>query len=445
MNTRLGIAISAAWGFAVIGPNAATAADLEKMDWSAVPKSEIVLFYPGQSSQQWLLSTEHKKGGNKGVKDGKNCLECHKGEEADIGNKIAGGKRLEPKPIAGFPGTKKITVQTAYDREYLYLKASWPAKKAGIFHEYALFKDGKWEEPYGSHRGNDLVREGKTPASYEDRFSIMLGNGKGVPSFSSEGCWATCHNDMRFMPNVAKKDDVQAHPILGKGGMKKRDIRKYISESRTAMGETGGWDKIKTKEEITALKDKGVFLDLWQWRANRSNPVKMADDGYVLEYRNNDAGKNVFADIWDKEKHQPKFMLDPKKNGGKAAWTKADFQNPKKYVLIDTNAVPYDPDFKFKNGDMLPVFMTIAKPEGSAADNSQVIGKHAKGTWIVLWKRRLDTGNTKDDVTLKAGESYPVGLAVHDDHTTARWHYVSFPLKLTIGGKEGDINAVELR
>jgi hypothetical protein len=442
VKNKLRTGISAVLGFAVLGP--ALAADPEKMDWSAVPKSEIILLYPGQSSHEWLLSAEHKKGGGKAVKEGKNCLECHKDEETDIGKTIASGKKLEPKPIPNFPGSIKLTIQAAYDKEYLYLKASWPAKGAGIFHEYALYKDGKWEEPYGSHRGNDLVREGKTPSSYEDRFSILLGDGKNVPSFNSEGCWATCHNDMRFMPNVAKKEDVEAHPILGKGGMKKSDIRKYILESRAALGDTSGWDKIKTKEEIAALKDKGVFLDLWQWRANRSNPVKMADDGYILEYRNNDAGKAIFTDIWDNEKHQPRFMLDPAKNGGKAAWTKADFQNPQKYFLLDTNAVPYDPNYKFKNDDMLPVFMTNAKPEGSAADN-QASGTYANGAWTLLWKRKLNTGYPKDDVVLKLGESYPIGLAVHDDHTTARWHYVSFPLKFTIGRKDGDINAVELK
>lgn len=446
MNTKVGLAISAAFGFVVIAPGAVFAADAGKMDWSGIPKSEIMLFYPGQASHEWLLSGEHKKGGAKGVRDGKICLECHKGEEADIGNKIAGGKRLEPKPIEGFPGTVKVTVQAAYDKEFLYLKVSWPSKGPGIYHEYIIYQDGKWEEPYGSHRGNEAVRTGKTPPSYEDRFSIMLGDGKSVPSFNYEGCWVTCHNDMRFMPNEAKKDAVQAHPILGKDGMKKSDIRKYVPESRTAIGETGGWDKIKTKEEIAALKDKGMFLDLWQWRANRSNHVKMADDGYVLEYRNSDAGKNMFAENWDKDKHQPKIMFDPAKNGGKAALSKADFQNPKSpYILVDTNSVPYDPNYKFKEGDLIPLFNGVAKPDGSAADNNSVVGTHAKGIWTVTWKRKLNTGNPKDDIVLKAGETYPVGLAVHDDMTTARWHFVSFPLKLSLGKKDGDINAAEIK
>ena len=39
----------------------------------------------------------------------------------------------------------------------------------------------------------------------------------------------------------------------------------------------------------------------------------------------------------------------------------------------------------------------------------------------------------------------PVGLAVHDDNVTTRFHYVSLPMKLSLGKKEGHINAVELK
>ena len=444
MNARVCALVMLFAGACLPAPSAAGAADPARIDWSAVPKSEIMLFYPGQSSLEWLYGRDHS--GAKGLRKGESCVSCHKDEEERIGKLIAGGKKLEPKPIAGFPGSVKLDIQAAHDGEYLYLKASWPAKGPGIYHEYMVFRDGKWEEPYGSHRGNELVRSGRTPPSYEDRFSIMLGDGKGVPDFGKDGCWATCHNDMRFMPNEAKKEDVQAHPILGAGGMKKSDIRKYLSESRSAMNGTGGWDKIRTKEEIAALKNRGVFLDLWQWRANRSNHAQMADDGYVLEYRNTDAGKAMFAENWDKDRHQPRLMFDPARNKGRAALTMADFQNPKSpYILVDSDAVPFDPAFKFKDGDLIPLFNGVAGAGGSAADNAPVVGTHANGRWTVTWRRKLDTGNPGDDFALKAGESYPIGLAVHDDMTTARWHFVSFPLRLSIGGKDGDINAVRLK
>lgn len=433
-------------GLTALAAQPAIAADAEKMDWSAVPKSEIVLFYPGQASLEFVTGSVHP--GAAAVNSGTNCLTCHKGQEAAVGGKLVSGKpvlgqQLEPNPIAGKPGAVKVTAQAAYDQNNLYMKFSWPAKGAGEYHVYAAYRDGKWET-YADHRSNKDVASGKLKVSYEDRFTIMLGDGKSVPAFNNRGCWVTCHNDMRYMPNEPKTADVKTHPILGDAGMKKSDIRKYLAESRTAMGPTGGWDKIKSIAEIDALKAKGEFLELWQWRAYRSNPVNMADDGYVLEYRNGDAGKNPFFNNWDGAKHQPRFMFDPAKNQGRAGLTEAEFRNPQAPLLTDNNRVPYDPNYAWKNGDLMVEFGIDTSSSGSAADNKPVVGTYVNGIRTLVWTRKLDTGN-KDDIALKPGATYPIGLAVHDDNVTARFHHVSFPLKLSLGKKDGHINAVEVK
>lgn len=438
MNKTLNLALTAVLGAFCFSPVAA--ADATKVNWSAVPKQEVTLFYPGQASFQYVTSKDHAKGA-KALGEGRSCVRCHEGEEADIGNKIASGKKFEPNPVAGKTGTLKVTMQASFDSQNLYMRMSWPAKEAGAFHEYVVYRDGKWSN-YATNKNNAAVAAGKMKASYEDRFTIMLGDGKSVPTFNNYGCWVTCHNDMRYMPNEAKKSDVVAHPILGSAGMKKEDIRKYLPESRTAMGPTGGWDKIKPKSEFDALKAKGVFLELWQWRGYRSNPVQAADDGYLLEFRAFDAGKNPFFGNWDGAKSQPVFMFDPAKNSGRAGLTEAEFRNPEAPLLTVANRVPYDPKYKWKNGDLM-VKQGLQKPEGSAGDN-MVVGTHASGAWTLLWTRKLNTGN-KDDIALKPGETYPIGLAVHDDNVTARFHHVSFPLKLSLGKKDGDINAVQVK
>lgn len=433
MTTAL-IAVSAA-----LGTVPSWSADPGKVNWSSVPRSEIRLFYPGQASYQFVTSDKHP--GAKPLESGVTCIQCHKGKEAELGNKIAAGSPLEPKPVAGKRGTIDVTVQAAYDSQNLYLKISWPAKEAGAFHEYVVYRDGKWQN-YATNRNNAAVAAGKMKASYEDRFTIMLGDGTSVPAFGTQGCWVTCHNDMRYMPNEAKKDDVEAHPVLGKSGMKKSDIRKYLPASRTAMGPTGGWDKIKSRQEIDALRAKGVFLELWQWRGFRSNPVGAADDGYVLDYRDFDAGKNPFFNNWDGAKSQPIFMFDPAQNGGRGGLTEAQFRNSKAPLLTAKNRVPYDPKHKWTNGDLMTK-QGLQTPEGSAGDNA-VVGSYANGAWNLAWTRKLNTGN-KDDIVLKPGSTYPVGLAVHDDNVTARFHHVSFPLKLSLGRKDGDINAVQVK
>ena len=79
-------------------------------DWSAIPEKQITLFYPGQSSYEWLLSKEHKRA-NKKTAEGDSCVSCHEGEDAEIGDKIVAGERLEPTPIKGKQGTIDLVMQ----------------------------------------------------------------------------------------------------------------------------------------------------------------------------------------------------------------------------------------------------------------------------------------------------------------------------------------------
>ena len=87
--------------------------------------------------------------------------------------------------------------------------------------------------------------------------------------------------------------------------------------------------------------------------------------------------------------------------------------------------------------------LSRADAQGSAADNDQVSGTWKDGMYTVLWRRKLNTGNV-DDKVLKVGSRYTVGLAVHDDNVTTRFHHVSFPLSLGVG-VDADIRATTLK
>ncbi|MHA1545330.1 MAG: ethylbenzene dehydrogenase-related protein, partial [Alphaproteobacteria bacterium] len=194
------------------------------------------------------------------------------------------------------------------------------------------------------------------------------------------------------------------------------------------------------------LKKLGQFVDLMQWRAHRSNPVGMADDGYVLEYRLSDAGKGVFSKNWDKKANQPKYMFDETKVGFKSRTLDQirDLSKPSS-IIAEENAVPFDPNAGWKAGDMIPeYYVTRTGAKGSAADNSDVKGTWADGTWTVVWTRKLDTGHPQDDKIMKVGGVYTIGFAVHDDNITTRGHHVSWPMTVGIG-TEADIAAVSLK
>ncbi|MFQ5765021.1 MAG: ethylbenzene dehydrogenase-related protein [Rhodospirillales bacterium] len=403
-------------------------------DWSRIPTKTVTLFYPGQSGYGWLRSRDHRRADRK-VKRGDSCVSCHEGEEAEMGQRIVTGERLEPTPIKGKNGSLKLKVQVAQDGTNIYWRFQWPTQmnRAGQMHNYMVYDGAKWKF-MGGPRSSAKVRSGAEPPLYEDRLSIMLDDGS-VPRFKAQGCWLTCHSGMRDMPNVATKAQVSGHPRLGKGGLKKHDVRKYLPGSRT--DEDASWDKVKSADAVAKLKAEGKFLDLMQWRAHRSNPVGMADDGYVLEYRLFDKGKKPFGWNVDKKTMTPKFMFDAKKVGAKSI-TVADIGNPSKpYAIIkEENAVAYDPNAGWKKGDVLPGrLLTRTGTEGSAGDNKHANGVWKNGIWTLTWSRPLDTGHPGDDKILKVGGVYNVSFAVHDDNVTTRHHFVSFPMTLGIGAK----------
>jgi len=408
-------------------------------DWSKIPAKTVTLFFPGQSSYQWLRSSAHA--GKMLVEKGKPCATCHKGKEAKMGGDIVAGGKLEPHPVAGKQPTIDLAVQAAYDDQNAYFRFQWKTRNdfPGSAHPHWRF-DGKEWKGYGSPRLAEKVwKEGK-PAIYEDRLALMIDDG-GVPGFAEEGCWLTCHNGMRDMPDVATSDEVKNQALLGKV-LHKSDVRKYLPATRSDKNAT--WSQTKSADQIAELKAAGGFVDLMQWRAHRSNPVGMADDGYVLEYRLSDAGKNVFSKNWDKAKNQPKYMYDEKKVGFKSR-TAENLRDPSKpsSLIAEENGTAFDANAGWKAGDLIPeYYVSRTGASGSAADNANVKGSWKDGMWTVEWVRPLNTGNA-DDKVLKPNGVVTVGISVHDDNITTRGHHVSLPLKLGFGAK-GDIMAVKV-
>ena len=153
-----------------------------------------------------------------------------------------------------------------------------------------------------------------------------------------------------------------------------------------------------------------------------------ADDGYVLEFRNFDAGRNHFAGNFDGKARQPRFMFEPGKKG--------------EFLVSGVNAQPFDAAAGWKEGDLLPAYyLQPAAATGSAADN-KALAEWKNGEWSVLIVRPLGLAND-DDKALREGGVYSVGFAVHDDNITTRGHHVSFVRTFGIGAA-ADIRAVKL-
>ncbi len=219
------------------------------------------------------------------------------------------------------------------------------------------------------------MQEGKQPAVYEDRMSIMIDDGK-VAGFAKQGCWLTCHDGQRDMARQFTKEDVAANAMLS--AIKKGDVRKYLPDSRN---DPSDWKTGKTVEEVARLKADGKYVDLVQWRAHRSNGVGMADDGYVLEFRLADAGKDMFGGKSDAKTRTPKFMWDEKKMGFKSITADSSARKGDLFLVREKNAVPFDPNALWKEGDMIPDQIGSREDaKGSAADNN-AIASWNDGTW----------------------------------------------------------------
>jgi hypothetical protein len=416
---------------------AAHAADSAKIDWARVPAVKVPLFFPGQSSYEWLRSDAHKNAAKETAR-GDACVSCHDtdDEEETQGGKIVGGGRLEPTPVKGKRAHVDLHVQAAYDESNAYLRFRWKTQKPypGTEHQYLRY-DGKEWKVYGFPKLDTVVQEGKQPGIYEDRLAIMIDDGK-VPMFAQQGCWLTCHNGQRDMPQQFTKEEVADNALLK--AIKKSDVRKYVPATRT---DPSDWKTGKSVEEIAKIKAEGGFLDLIQWRAHRSNAVGMADDGYVLEFRLSDAGKDMFSGNADKETHRPKYMWDAKKTGYRSI-TADQLRKGDHFLIREKNAVAFDPNAGWKEGDMVPDYVTSREDaKGSAADNNAA-ASWKYGEWTVVITRPLGLTNG-DDKSLKPGGVYHVGFAVHDDNITTRGHHVSYVRTLGLGVK-ADIQAVKL-
>ena len=90
-----------------------------------------------------------------------------------------------------------------------------------------------------------------------------------------------------------------------------------------------------------------------------------------------------------------------------------------------------------------------AKHDGYVADKRVMEGGKAlvdakgekKGDeWVVTFTRKLAGG--EGDIAMAAGKTYNIGFAIHDDHTSGRFHHVSLGYTLGIDAK-ADITAAK--
>lgn len=234
MKTSIALMLtSSALAFCVAGAPAQAA-----VNWAGVPAKDVALFYPGQSSWEWVMTPTDHPGADK-FRAGKNCAECHTGDEKTMGNLLVSGQKNEPTPIAGKPGSIIAHVKFAHDDQNFYV--------------HLEFAEGA--QP-----------DAKMDTASATKVAMMINDG-GVPEANRAGCWGMCHDDATHMASAAGA----VRPM-------------YLSKTRAQLTRQGGGDALKPAADLAALKASGYELEYWQVRLNPGAPA-VADNGIVFDHR----------------------------------------------------------------------------------------------------------------------------------------------------------------
>ena len=104
------------------------------------------------------------------------------------------------------------------------------------------------------------------------------------------GCWQSCHHDVNYMPHQPADGTTSDRLDMSDG------FTKYLKESRTSVEiegkdgkKRGGWDKLKSDDEIKALLEAGTFMDLLRYKSGTGE----SEDGYILAERVMTGGQGV--------------------------------------------------------------------------------------------------------------------------------------------------------
>jgi hypothetical protein len=281
--------------FAVLSTFVAGGALAAPPDWSKVDAVKMTLVHPGQASLEWVMDKAEHSAVPDIIEKKRACSKCHLGDAKEVGDKIvkgqpAGNKKasIEPKPDANKAGFVPVEFKAAHDGSKIYFRLEWDSPKGGA---------------------------AKQDAKNAVKATILLDGGGTVGGADLNGCWASCHDDLRGMKTA--KDDKKT---------------KYIKDADLAGGK---------------------FYDLMQFRSGEK-----AVDGHIIDKRVMDGGKSL-------------VKAEGKKEGSK---------------------------------------------------------------WVVTFEREL-AGKGTGDHTIAPGKMYNFGVAIHEDHSAGRLHYLSFGYQFELDNK----------
>ncbi|NIO19255.1 MAG: hypothetical protein GTN76_00530, partial [Candidatus Aenigmarchaeota archaeon] len=170
------------------------------------------------------------------------------------------------------------------------------------------------------------------------------------------------------------------------------------------------WEEAETK---MGTNNPGDTVDVWHWKATRTNPLGFTDDKHwvdltnakIITYEGEEVKRTRLGDSGsgfassNKDGKLPKYMhvSDPGANA---------------VFLFEHEAIAFEPEAAWMDGDTIPGYV-LKKGTGSEADVETSGGYH-DGIWVVEFKRKLNTGNP-DDAVFDVEQERPFSLGISDN------------------------------
>lgn len=172
----------------------------------------------------------------------------------------------------------------------------------------------------------------------------------------------------------------------------------------------------------------GGRVDVWHWKAHRTNPLGLADDKYFDDNYTEDDGSISGDGGRHGDSKNISAYKDNKTSSGNFPLYAGPITNGSFIIIPDGGTTgdltPFDSTDANLQSNTYPGYYLNANAydSGESRHNVEATGNYSNGVWTVEFKRALDTGND-DDAAFAVGSTTKFSIAATDnsggDHSGA--------------------------
>jgi hypothetical protein len=260
-----------------------------------------------------------------------------------------------------------IKLKSLHTQNYLYLYARWSDSTRSVHKDRWVKVSGEWQ-----HTSED-----------EDRFAVLWDNSQALTPYGKRG------QPMMDAEHMGRQGD-----MMGTKGSEPQGM--MMNGCALLCHPAAGQPNTRTMS--TSRAGSGIVVDLWHWKAARTNPVGFADDQYIdAEKRKSDPGTAAYEANESSDGTRPAFMFS--------------LRNSPSPFLFESVTIPFNSAF-FTEGDTIPAYL-LNLPSGDRAD-VKAYGVWNNNYWTVVLRRRLQT-NSNVDIQFTPGEEYSFAIAIFNN------------------------------